>query len=436
MALDSRIEHSFEVIVEWEPAAGVTAPELASTWARLQLSVGGSQLTTVEDQRSKDIRRGIYVSAYPLAEWVAEHWWLLRFHTRPATVPHRMWRWRHLSREGWLVAHNTRAAGGGMPWPDLTLVPEGEITRAIWTSGFAWPNQQVLYLTSGHAQVSSDAVADGLSRFVDQVVTRLHDRGVKGTALQQEWALVRDTAPDEAQFAAAVAALGQDPYNASDLLEKGILAAAEELEPSVLSEFLTSVRPDGIELGLIWLRDAVSSARVRRRRGLRSPQGATAPGDEGYAPWAVGYEMAERYRRDLKLSAEGPFDIERAVSSQELAGESAGIRGVVISRRGELGLVYPTDRAISPSTLRFSQARALGLSLLTSRETVLLDPGKSPLAQASRAFAAELLAPAAGIAQALDKFSEITHSAFEAVAEQFRVSPLLIELQVENRIAA
>lgn len=123
-----------QLLVDWEPAAGVTAPELAATWCRLEIVVDGHPVTAVEDRRTSAIRRGVYTSAYPLAEWIAERWWLLRGHLRPSAVPQSSWTWSQVPLQPWLRSHNARAAGGGLPWPDLTLVPEGAVTRLVWVA--------------------------------------------------------------------------------------------------------------------------------------------------------------------------------------------------------------------------------------------------------------------------------------------------------------
>jgi Zn-dependent peptidase ImmA (M78 family) len=51
------------------------------------------------------------------------------------------------------------------------------------------------------------------------------------------------------------------------------------------------------------------------------------------------------------------------------------------------------------------------------------------------AFAAELLAPARGISQSLDAIGKSDDAAMEAVARQYRVSPLLVRHQFDNQIA-
>src|SRR5438874_4717883 len=92
------LEGTLLVEVDWEPADGVTTPELAATWCRLEIQVGQDHVTAVEDGRNASIRRGIYTSAYPLAEWFAENWWLLRAHVRPSGTASSDWRWSNVTR--------------------------------------------------------------------------------------------------------------------------------------------------------------------------------------------------------------------------------------------------------------------------------------------------------------------------------------------------
>src|SRR5690242_9624003 len=97
---------SFTLRYEWESAEEVRAPELAATWARLEIWAGEECITQVEDLASKSPRRSIYCSLYPLAEWVAYSWWLLRAHTRLAgTVFHRR---SAIQRLNALRQHNVR----------------------------------------------------------------------------------------------------------------------------------------------------------------------------------------------------------------------------------------------------------------------------------------------------------------------------------------
>lgn len=436
--MDSLTAHGggLRLLVDWEPGEGVTSPALAATWCRLQVQVEGRYVTAVDDHRTGSMRRGIYTSAYPLAEWVAEHWWLLRRHVRPSAFPRSSWAWSNAPQQPWLRAHNTRGAGGGMPWPDLTIVPEGAVTRLVWNAGPGLSEQPVTFLTSGQTHLSSDDVADALARFVDQVLVRLEDAGVHDTPLQREWQLITGSDDDENAFAAAMARLGRDPFDATDDLAEEVVELADALEPEVLDELLDSAQPEALRTALTWVNRAREMARTVARPGFEviefdRPQGATSSEE---APWATGYAAARAYRSFLEVDHDAVFPVSDYVGHTPLSGSAAGIEGVVVVQDVRVGLVLPQGRS-GPSSLRFAQARALGLSLLTQRSLLLLDPARTDLGKASRAFAAEILAPAAGIEKLLADLPETTDSAIDAIADRFKVSPRVVQHQHENQLA-
>jgi hypothetical protein len=430
-------EKGLQLLVDWEPAEGITAPELAATWCRLEVRVAGRVVSAVEDERTSSMRRAIFTSAYPLAEWIAENWWLLRAHVRPSTVPRGSWAWAFAKHQPWLRSHNIRAAGGGLPWPDLTIVSEGALTRLVWNASPGLAGQPVTFLSSGDAFLPSDDVTDVLARFVSDVIDRLDQLNVSGTVLQREWRLLADCDDDENDFAAAVARLGQDPFAADEALEDDILALAEELEPEVLAEFLDSARPTELRRAMHWL---VAARGVGDRRP-RPPLATAAVRPEahgsqvGRAPWIKGYVAARAYREQLGLGVTDVVRLEDLVGTYSLDAPAGGLQGVVVvDDNADVGLVLPTEISAGPTSIRFAQARALGLSLLTDRQLLLLDPAHTDLSKKARAFAAELLAPAEGIRTYFDTLPEVTHSAFEAVGSMFEASPLLVQHQYDNQV--
>lgn len=155
----------------------------------------------------------------------------------------------------------------------------------------------------------------------------------------------------------------------------------------------------------------------------------------GTAPWTLGYTAARAYRQQLGLGARDVFPTERYVGTTSVTASSGGLQGLVAVDGDRLGLVLPDDVALGGTLVRFAQGRALGLSLLTDRRLLLLDPSHTDLSKMSRAFAAELLAPAEGISGYLAVLPDVTPSVFEAVAARFDTSPLLVQHQYDNQIA-
>src|SRR5215475_4055225 len=219
---------AFGVRLEWLDAPGVSTPELAATWARYEIWVEGSCVTQVEDSDGT-FRRSVYGSLYPLAEWVAANWWVLGHDIRPSAVDSRYWTWPSVRAQPWLAHHNLRAAGDGMAWPNLTLVPEGNITRAVWVPERDRTLGPVRFVSVGEAWARSADVTEGLARLVDHVLDHLVEAGLPQTRLWDVWAAVATTDDDEGAFCRIVARLGLDPYAVDGETAADVLRVVESL---------------------------------------------------------------------------------------------------------------------------------------------------------------------------------------------------------------
>jgi len=420
-----------ELLLEWERGAGVASAELGATWCALEIKVAGQSVTLVEDDRGGGLRRSVHTSAYPLAEWIATHWWGLHDHLRPSATSARGWAWARVATSPWLRGHNLRAAGDGMPWPDLTIVPEGAATRLVWRRGPGMASQPVTFLTAGDTHLPTNTVRAAMVGFVEQVLDRLADAGVKGTLLHDEWAALTELAPEERQFMHAAARLGLDPFDVRNGLADQLQSLEADYDSALFDEFLNSADPERLPTAARW----VDRARGSMNRAPFRAQGVSeeAPVGEG-RPWDRGYAAAQACRARLGLPVTSSIDLADLVGLSRVEGDPAGLHGLVEVADNGLGLALPTA-VTSQTATRFAQARALGLSLLTRRPVALLDPTHADLAQQTRAFAAEVLAPADGIADFLSVFPSVTERALDAVADRFGTSPLVVQHQYENQLA-
>lgn len=422
---------TLDIQAHWERAPGVTSADLAATWCALEIRINDRPVTLIEDARGGGLRRWVHTSAYPLAEWIAANWWTLQQHVRPSAMPVSSWRWSEVRRAPWLRMHNLRAAGDGMPWPDLTLVPEGEVTRVTWTPSRGLAGQPVTFLTGDDVYLASSEVRAALAGFVQQVLDRLDEAGLHDTSLHQEWSALGDLDDGERSFAAAAARLGLDPFDVEDDVSKHIQHAATLFEGPLLDEFLDSADPHRLLAAASWV--ARAKSKVGQIDSTLEYLTLAVDANEG-KPWERGYAFARAYRSHLELKSTAPVNLDQIVGVTQVAGEPAGIQGLVIAESKRVGLGLPEDK-MSATATRFAQARALGISVLTSRSTALLDPAHTDLAKQTRAFAAELIAPAEGIKKYLSVFPSITDRAIDAVAARFDASPLLVQYQFENQLA-
>jgi hypothetical protein len=434
---------TFEVRIEWLEAPGVTTPELAATWARYEIWLGGRCVTQVE-AADGTFRRSVYGSLYPLAYWIATNWWLLISHIRPSAVDTHYWTWRNFRGHPWLSQHNFRGAGDGMAWPDLTLVPEGAVTHVVWKQDYQRNSTPVRFASDGSGFVRVDELRAELAGIVDRVLERLSEAGLPKTPLAEEWSEVAKADDQEQEFCRTTARMGIDPYSVDDDTADVIVRIASQLPAEIADDFFDSADVTAIADAADWARRAMLVSERAAARAANTLQGiytvVPAPGlteaMDTERPWALGYAMARQLRRELAIKDTDQFDVSPWVGVGDVNAPSHGIYGFASVAGDRCGVVLG-NRGLGLTATRFGLARALGRVVARPEQRrFVLSAARSHDERVARAFAAELLAPAEGIRLTLASIGKTDDSAIEAVAQRFRVSPLVVRHQYDNQIAA
>lgn len=430
-----------EIKWEWEPAPSVRAPEHRATWARVEVWVGKDCVTLVEDRESGSSRRSIYCSLYPVAEWVAYNWWLLRADARPARgFPLRLGSvagGHYPVSHAQLRRHSVRASGDGFLWPELLIVPEGRQTHLIWQRDRAVTEDQLIaFLSQGEALVDPGAVERELGRLVSSVLTRLAEEGVTGTLLDKEWAEIQQTEPAEEQYCLAAARLGLDPYSEAGRYEQEILRASENLSGDLRTDFLDGVDPANIDLALRWIdsaRNDIEKAHASREDAAPALRDeARSRGRlESILPWEQGWQQARRVRDILGVEDSTRLDlggyirvVRRNLHERSVLAVGGTIKPVVVMGQQRTG-----------GSRRFTLSRALWRYLWEREPLFLVTSTYTDRQKVERAFAAELLAPARGIAELLQGQPETApQEDVDQIAEHFGVSSMVIQHQLQNQL--
>lgn len=425
--------------IEWEPAEGVRTPELRATWARLAISLGDEVVTQVEDARSGSVRRSIYVPLYPLAEWIAYNWWFLRADRRPAAFPtyERSFR-RRVGRRSdteWLTHHNLRGIGDGFLWPDLTIVPvSAETSMIAWRGDRSFPpTSQLRFLADGQMEVPSNILQDVLANVVESVLTRLTERGITATPLEEEWAELKSLDEDEVEYCTAVARLGLDPFGVTDGLSDVILRARSVLSTGVLHDFLDAVDTTKLEADLAWVSEA--SDIVERSAASSEPLPAIDTSREpGRKPWEVGLADARLVRSQLGIDPMELVDPRRWVAIEHVSRVDRSLHGLG-GRSAGASTVLALAGSRPREAERFATARALWRALHVNGDaSFLLTSAHSPTQQAERAFAAEFLAPSAALASLISPDEIVDRDEVAAAGEHFLVNEWVVEYQLINQL--
>lgn len=434
----------FRLLSEWDKPDGVVAPELAATWARLEMWVDSTCITQVEDAEVGSARRGIYCSLYPLAEWVAFNWWLLQAHSRPASLWSSSVAWsaqKQTGRTPWLKHHNIRTAGDGFAWPDLTVLPSGDLTRIVWRADREKPlSTPIRYLVDGDAEMPAALVTRALAEVVESVIARLEEQGITTSVLADEWRAISETSPEEQEFCIAAARIGRDPYALSSDLAQLLEQAAAELDGGLLADFLDAVDPMGIRAELDWVTqtsreiselESPPSAKLNELReqalGLNEPSLGL--------PWSRGFRQARRVRELMGLSPTEPLSLEGLITYEESHSAARGFQGLGgLTQQGGETLIL--SRPFPKEAARFTGARALWhFAIDDTADRFLLTSAHGDLQRVARSFAAELLAPADGIRELLGNGGgAVSEEDIESVATSFGVSSLVVGHQILNQL--
>ena len=205
------------LFTEWNDAPGVRDPVLAATWARLE----------IKDESSSDFKwpsqvirstanswdRGVYLSLFPLAEWIVENWWFLL--NESCRVPEfnsgRSLASYHPAQRAWIQRHNLLAAREGGALPDLTIYRDGDAVVQKWAPD---PDQDdatrpVRFIGQGTLYADPLEVERTLHQFVEAVLQRVvSNADDSAERLRANWTAICQSRHEESSLCCWSASLG------------------------------------------------------------------------------------------------------------------------------------------------------------------------------------------------------------------------------------
>jgi hypothetical protein len=421
--------------LEWVDPMSARGPELRATWARLELAVDGEPITRLLDLSSRSVRSSIYLPIYPLAEWIVTNWWFLFFELE---TPGRF------TEKTYFARHNIRSGADGYALPSLSIRPVGGLIRLDWRP-IRLPLQRLEFVSEGSAVFEVAYFQEFLTKIIVTVLQRMEDFEIFGTLLQEEWNSIATTDASEAEFCAASAALGLDPYALDDASQAKILSVSEILPASVSQEFFTAA--DFAVLGeqAQRLLDAIEISRTNEADLTEVKQLQKSfkhyPSLAG-TPWQQGYELARRLRNDLGLNGQVLYelsDVGRALSLEpddlvdsvfETPSYHSPFDALVdVNDRGSPGFVISSRRS---EAVKFAYCRGLFEYLTCSPgEPLLVTKTRSERQKRNRAFAAEFLVPASALRSRLAR-DVVGEEEIDDLAADFGVTSHVIIHQLQN----
>lgn len=443
LSIEQRGRHvSKFVTFEYDPIDQLAAfdPVERRTWCALRIRVGHRFVSRIWDKSLQAERTTLYLPAFPIAEWIVQNWWSLLNELCPwEMVPRSR---IDATRIGWIKRHCLRSADSALLLPELYLFHDGQSFRAEWQSDLpdSMPNMPGEFINDGADQLDTDATQECFAQFVNDILghaANLNDDRV--IHVTNQWRAIRSADDEERQFCTLAGRMGINPYDQNEMTEGLALFLEESItnaqEPLVRD--LTEVaRPESIEPQWSWIKDI--SQDLHLGPNPVDPPFTLPP--RRLSPPKFGYQLALKVRASANIETEPLGSVEevaqdvvhgrfRVEDRNHVPGQ--GILAIV-GRSSSGDIVTAGPQSPHSYNQRFLIARSVYHALVTSTESQrLVTKAYSWDQKASRAFAAELLAPQRALVNRL-----VTTTAdpqmVEELSKEFKASTMVIEKQLDN----
>ncbi len=411
------------------------------TWCSLRVRAGSRFASRLWDKTLEEEREALDVPAFPIAEWIVQNWWTLFNELCP---------WESVPRKpfidaawlSWTRRHCLRSADSGLLLPKLYLYNDGYNLRTEWHADIpdSMPNMPGEFISDGMEQLDPQATEVSLSQFVNHTLGRVEDiTGDRVDQVAAQWHTIQNADVEEREFCVLAGRMGLDPYDPEETSEdlavffEGMLTSAEE----PLVRDLTEVgRPESVRAQWSWVKGASRDLNL-------GPCTIALPFElpsKRLPPPDYGYQLARKVRAMADVESEPLSSVEEATNiavhgtiriedRNHIPGQ--GIKAIVgQSNSGTIIAAGPMNR--HAYNQRFMNARIVFHALATSRETQrLVTEAYSWDQKASRAFAAEFLAPQQALINRLSR-STADPLTVSKLSQEYGASTYVIVRQLEN----
>ncbi|WP_439815502.1 hypothetical protein [Zavarzinia sp. CC-PAN008] len=353
--------------------------------ARLRVSILGDLITRNVSKRGGGESEAINTSLLPLAEFIAQNWWTLLYEpVRPNIT------------DAFRIRHRLDSGMRGYAFPAIALWSGGKGSIVADWANIENPFATISFLSrrpDEPAQLERDSVEVALMDLVETVIERCKNSAVE---LRQVWDRVRCSIanPDEVAYCVAAGSLGLDPYDPDgpDLSDW-----ANGIPETLFTDVAEIVEASDLSSASDWLREQRERLRVFPEIDL-SDFGAPAVDHLKNPAWMAGQASAELLRDQVSLSVDRPRSaVDRLVGSIIAEGgqlDKYGPNGIsaIVERRCSSARIGTVARSARQRRFRACAAVYMAWTAKEGDEHAATD-ASTRRQQASRAFAAEMLAP-------------------------------------------
>lgn len=422
---------TFEIDVIWKPSKETGGDELAYSCGQLGIRVDNLWLTTFTTDRG-DHGDHLELPCYLFAEWIADNWWALLNEPRKT---------QEIDDDpGFRGRHWFGAARDGFALPDAWVVAASKESIRIDARAAEFPYSRLRILTDARAVVPRHLVERSLRGFICQTLEQLDQAGLTETHLSNLWKTIESTSDDEYEFCELLGALGVSPYEADDEVSEKIFEIVKDLPPAIVDDLCFACTELDLTEAARDASDALKEIANEPAIDIGVLQKDPWAEDDGHSmPWEPGIDAAHRIRAKYEVPSDDPHGCQRIFDSFGLDEivhrdgfydiEEPVLNGAIEVEDGQM---HARLFQIQHTSRRFDAARSLYLAVQSARPASrMITRARVRDQQASRAFAAELLAPADYIRRRVSNEVMSSYRAYE-IAQELDASATVVKYQARN----
>jgi hypothetical protein len=434
---DKRLEDAqdFRFEVSWpETRTSGGDPLLDSSVGKLSIGMQDVLVTAFQSDKG-DVGTELTIPLYSVAEWIASNWWPLLFEPRKTDLIDQA-----DDDAGYRSRHWLGYARDGFALPDLWFYPSGdEIEISAYSKYLRYA--RITFVNKASAYVETQIVRGVLAHFVDDVLGKLGAEGIRNTKAHELWDQIRQTDLAAYEYCQLMGSLGLSPYEEHPEIDRIIDQLTVQTPSSVIADLFDASEDSSLP-SLARLTQQVWEALPKAHEIDISPLvEIDLPDLRGAMPWQLGKHAARKVRTVLGIGSTDPqgghalfekLDIDpSAPAVSDLEGPTAARLSGGIQRNDDVTMhMALTD----PNLARRRFAAARGAYMAWSSEagsSHLITSTRTRKQQASRAFAAEILAPFDYIRTRAGG-SAISMFRVEEIATELEASPAVVRWQAQN----
>lgn len=424
---------TFYIAADWR--SGVSDdPAEAVTAAEVTVSVGEHLLSSILDPNTGETVLGARLPVVVLAEGLTRNWWRLLYE------PQRVFERQQERDTKFEARHRLDSFTPGYVFPPIGIWSGGEtVMVGTFSADQRFHNKSFLLPRRQPWSVARGPAEEALGSLVMSVLARLDRLNSRYGELNAEWDRILTSVQDleEREWCTNAGRLGLDPYDA-DTPDLTRLSAG--MSEQLFADVCEAGNVSNINQTCDWVRSTTPRFRSVAPISIKNFGGPPLR-DLGEPGRVNGHDGVKLLRSRLGL----PLDPKQALQIIFQGADQAAEYRVDEFGAGEVeGLGRRTDRkevkaavpARSIRQQRFRMCRTVYLAWRAGTEgEFAATPADTWRQQASRAFAAELLAPATLLKQRYGK-TGLNNVAVERLASEWQCPPQIIVHQAKNnRIA-